>query len=132
MGAWGLGNFENDDALDWLIALESTEDTTLLSQTLGAVLGDESHYPEAPECSMVLAAAEVVAALIGNSSEDLPYEVTQWVEGKDAPEDALVNQAKESLKAILEQSELKGLWEETEEYANWVEKVNEVQNRLGR
>ena len=26
MGAWGIGNFENDDALDWLVDLEKSPD----------------------------------------------------------------------------------------------------------
>lgn len=132
MGAWGLGSFENDDALDWVVALESAEGSSFLAQTFGAVLDDESGYPEAPECSMALAAAEVVAALKGYPAEDLPDEVSEWVRGKAAPEDALVDQALESLAVILDQSELKELWEETDEYANWEANVNEIQSRLGK
>jgi hypothetical protein len=37
MGAWGEGNFENDDALDWLAGLEQAHDVSTVASALSAV-----------------------------------------------------------------------------------------------
>jgi len=63
MGAWGIGSFDNDDAVDWAYELGESQGTELLVATLEAI-GPEDHL-EAPDCSIALAAAEVVAALSG-------------------------------------------------------------------
>jgi len=59
MGAWGHGNFVNDDALDSVIDLEKSTDTSLVVKALDDVIERAGDYPEAPECSVALAAAEV-------------------------------------------------------------------------
>jgi hypothetical protein len=41
-------------------------------------------YLGAPVCSAALAAAEVVAALLGNAGKALPDEVRKWVVDNDA------------------------------------------------
>jgi hypothetical protein len=131
MGAWGLSSFENDDALDWVIDLEKASDMTILEETLAAVFDDEEDYLDAFVCSTALAAAEVVAALAGKPSEKLPEEVTQWMEGKGEPEPSLVSSAKSAIQAILDDSELKELWEETDEFELWRTDVKGILERLG-
>ena len=61
MGAWGAGPFENDDAMDWAIDLEESGDVGFVVEALRAAEGDG--YLDAPEGSVTMAAAEVVAAL---------------------------------------------------------------------
>jgi hypothetical protein len=131
MGAWGLSSFENDDALDWVIDLESTSDMTILEETLSLVINSEEDYLDASECSMALAAAEVVAALGGMPPAELPDEVVQWVKGKGKPDSSLVSKAKQAIQAILDGSELKELWEETDEFDLWVADVKGILARLG-
>jgi hypothetical protein len=63
MGAWGFGSFDNDDAADWIFELEESSGVTALVSAFKAIKPDR--YLEAPECSVALAAAEVVAALRG-------------------------------------------------------------------
>ena len=61
MGAWGAGPFENDDAMDWAIDLEESGDVGFVVEALRAAESDG--YLDAPEGSVTIAAAEVVAAL---------------------------------------------------------------------
>ncbi len=131
MGTRGYRSFENDDALDWVGELVEAEDTGPISEALDAVL--EADYVEAPEASIGLAAAEVVAAMMGNPAEDLPDEVQSWIVGKEPPEPALVEKAQTAVERILEDSELKELWEdpEDEESAKWREEVEGLLRRLG-
>src|SRR2546430_16610875 len=63
-GAWGDGNFENDDALDWVAdCVKSATPVPVSAAIDGAV---RSKYIEAPEGSAAVAAAEVVAAALGS------------------------------------------------------------------
>ncbi len=66
MGAWGYGPFENDDAMDFVGDLETATGTGHLSTILYAISDDRTEYVEAPESSVAIAAAEVVAALLGH------------------------------------------------------------------
>jgi hypothetical protein len=131
MGAWGLSSFENDDALDWVIDLEKASDMGFLKETLSAVFDSEEEYIDAFVCSTALAAAEVVAALAGRPSAQLPEEVIQWIEGKGPPDSSLVSSAKRAIQAILDDSELKELWEETDEFELWQADVKGLLARLG-
>ena len=63
MAAWGSGSFENDDAADWLAQL-GTMGPDDLTKIFG-MAADDTAYFEAPAASVVVAAAEVVAALNG-------------------------------------------------------------------
>jgi hypothetical protein len=131
MGAWGLTAFENDDALDWVIELESVADTTFISDTLAFVNESEEDYLDTSDSCFALAAAEVVAALGGKPPPNLPDGVVKWIAGREEPQPALISSAKQAVKAVLEDSELKELWEETDEYEDWVEEVEGLLDRLG-
>lgn len=131
MGTWGLTSFENDDALDWVIELENAADTTILRDTLSFVNQSEDDYLDTSDSCFALAAAEVVAALGGKPSPNLPNEVAKWVAGRGEPEPALLSHAKKAVKAVLEDSELKDLWEETDEHEDWVRDVEGLLERLG-
>ena len=78
MGTWGTGTFENDGASDWVYDLEETKaPVQFLSDTLKAGLNDE--YLESGDAENALAAAEVVAALLGHPAANLPQSVTSWL-----------------------------------------------------
>jgi hypothetical protein len=130
MGAWGVSTFENDDAGDWVYRLEETEDLALLEQTLRAA-ADPAGYLESPACSEALAAAEVVAALAGRPAPDLPEEVHVWVKAhrqKVAP--GLRDLAIRAVDQVAGDSELKELWQESDEMAAWADRVQELRGRL--
>ncbi len=129
MGAWAHGSFENDDALDWVGDLEGAEDAEPIAEAFGAVLEAEDDI-EAPEASAALAAAEVVAALLGCPMAELPDEVTAWVAGRRPPKPGLVKKAERVVRRILKGSELKELWAESENSAKWQAAVEDLLVRL--
>lgn len=129
MGAWGHGNFENDDALDWVAELEESGQAAI-DAALGAVTTDAEDYIEAPECSKALAAAETVAAMRGKPATKLPEEVSTWVKGKPAPNPATIKQAATACDAVLTDSELKELWEESGDFEQWRSSVADLNSRL--
>ncbi|OPX86262.1 MAG: hypothetical protein A4E53_03172 [Pelotomaculum sp. PtaB.Bin104] len=76
-----------------------------------------------------MAAAEVIAALKGKPSGDLPEEIATWVkDNKILPE--LVELSKKALELVVDKSELKELWEDTDEFTTWLEIVQDLKNRL--
>jgi len=130
MGAWGTGNFDNDTALDWVFELEKYNDTTLLEQTLDAIDEDDIDTSSAEEA---LIAIEVIVRLLGNFKED-PYseDVDKWVKAHplDVP-DILLEKAKKSIALILgENSELRELWEETNDFEAWKNEIGNLRDRL--
>ncbi|EMI41733.1 DUF4259 domain-containing protein [Rhodopirellula sp. SWK7] len=131
MGAWGHSTFDNDDAADWVADLEESTDMSDVIQALCGVTDDAEDYIEAPECSSAIAAAEVVAALNGNPSADLPGSVREWIEGKPIPDAGLNTKACNAIDAVLSDSELKELWEENaEDYPKWVACLTDIKARI--
>ncbi len=112
MGAWGHSAFENDDALDWVAELEAAEDTSILMAVFEAVLEADEDYIEIPEATITIAAAEVVAALLGQAHPTLPREVQAWVAGQENVDVRVVEQARSAVNRVLEDSELKDVWED--------------------
>lgn len=78
MGAWGDGPFDNDDAADWVYELEAARDFNAVRTVLRSIAG-ASAYLEAPEGSVGIAAAEVVAAARTDASSTLPAAVAAWI-----------------------------------------------------
>jgi Domain of unknown function (DUF4259) len=111
-GAWGVGSFENDDALDWVSELQRASGPQLLVSTLQRV-DEKSKYIEAPDCSVALAAAEVVAAARGKPAASLPAEVTSWIARVQPNVDARLLEAARSAVTNCrdgKNSELRDLW----------------------
>ncbi len=131
MGAWGINNFENDDALDWVgeFCDEPSEET--LKNVFVSVneIGDE--YLESPEASSALVAAEIVGALKNHPSADLPENVRQCIKALDFNlSDEMVSDAIKAVERVKSESELKELWEETEDFSQWNEIVDNLIDRL--
>jgi hypothetical protein len=117
MGAWGYGNFENDTALDWIWELEKTSDLGLVERAISDVVNCDD-YLDADLGCVGLAAAEVVAALMGKPPKDLPEEASAWIQAHQlVPAQELVQASLAAIDKVRnqEQSELKELWEEEEE-----------------
>ena len=132
-GAWDMGSFDNDDALDWVYELESTSDLSVIITALTAVANNDS-YIQAPTGSAAVAAAEVVAALLGNAHPQLPPEVVAWVDGRSLSRDnELVDLARKVIAAVQHptNSELAQLWGESGEYlADWKAGLSDLDQRL--
>jgi hypothetical protein len=130
MGAWDVGCFDNDDALDWVYELENTDGFDILAEAFENVIGQKDGYIEAPESAVAVCAAEVVAALLGSGADDLPDEVADWVEEKPEPSKTLVKMARTAISAVLDNSELKDLWEESDSYDEWQANLQDQLERL--
>lgn len=134
MGCWAIDAFGNDDAADWAYGLEECNDLSLVESTLDRVLAAGTEYLESPEAMEALAAIEVIARLQGHWGERNAYTETvdNWVlKTKLQPDKALVEKAHRTIERILsEPSELKELWEETEEFDAWRASVAELTSRV--
>lgn len=128
MGAWGVGTFDNDDAGDWLYDLEETNDLSLIDQSLTL----EDDYIEAPDGCNALAAAEIIAALMGKTRKNLPENAAKWVnDNKEHPANQLKEKAIKAIgKVLSENSELIELWEEGSDFDGWKKDVNEIKKLL--
>lgn len=130
MGAWGVGNFANDDAMDWVWELEA-EGLSAIVGALDSVLDLGDDYLEVDLASCVLAAAEVVAALAGQPAADLPDEVTGWIAANPgAPSSDLIASARRAIDRVAADSELQGLWADTDHYAVWEAQLADLHARL--
>jgi hypothetical protein len=129
MGAWGAGSFENDDALDWASELAGSSGVAAVEDALD-LSATSAEYLEAPECSIGLAAAETVAAMNGKPAADLPDEVAAFARAAGRPTGSLVDAASSAVARVLEKSELRELWEESESYDDWRARLIDLQQRL--
>jgi hypothetical protein len=130
MGAWGVGSFENDDALDWLAELEA-EGLPAAGGALQSVLDLADDYLEAPECSAGLAASEIIAALRGNPAKNLPEKAAAWIAAHPGdPGSDLVTIARQAVDTIVTDSELAELWSESGDVEEWRSAVMDLQRRL--
>jgi hypothetical protein len=130
MGAWAAGSFENDDAGDWIWELAEAEDTSILEKAFLRV-SEANDYLEAPDCSVAIAAAEVVAVLHQRPSAKVPEEVTAFVTRIGTPASAkLISSALRALERIRTKSELQELWDESDSPAEWRQAIAELEGRL--
>lgn len=130
MGAWGVRNFENDEAMDWVAELEQSEDASVIEEALRFVAEGRDEYVEAPEACRALAAAEVVAALNGVGSPDLPDKIKQWISRHPVGDQSLSRLALRAVKRVKTASELKELWDESENVAEWYGVIRDLEARL--
>lgn len=122
MGAWGVGSFQNDAALDWVWELESDSDGSVLQRAFAS-------FPDDDGGSIAIAAGEVVAAAFGSPLQELPGEVTAWLAKTDGVGDDLRRTAIETVRLVRDGSELRSLWDEVRPDA-WLAAVDDLLARL--
>jgi len=130
MSAWGSGSFENDNAADWLAELRTLAPEDLTKIFVQAA--DDPAYFEAPAASVVVAAAEVIAALNGFPADVVPPEIVKWMANRQAPTSELKALALRALDRVRKNSELKDLWLEADGLNEWTAAIQDLQNRVGR
>lgn len=130
MGGWGTGSFENDDATNWLAnlaALGPADLARIFSQA-----ADDPAYLEAPAASVVVAAAEVVAALNGSPATVVPPAINEWLKKYPRISTPELNAlAVRALERVRRNSELKDLWLEADGLNDWTAAIRDLQTRLG-
>lgn len=133
MGAWGVGSFDNDDAADFLSDVTEGADLGPVREILATALGADE-YLEAPDASQAIAAAEIVAAALGHPSSAAQQEdeLMEWIARvKPTADAALGSQAVKALDRILApNSELRELWEEADEFAEWEATIVALRSQL--
>ena len=130
MGAWGHGSFENDDALDWVAELE----TDGIAAIRKALKLSAREYIEVDQGSNAIAAAELVAAARGHRADELPDEVTAWIQANASTiTDQDVVLARKAVERVREgSSELEELWAEHGPDNPWERGTASLIERLAR
>jgi hypothetical protein len=133
MAGWGTGSFENDDAQAWLPQLASLTVDDLKPPLSRAA--DNADYLEAPNSSIAVAAAEVVAALKGAPAAAMPKEIADWVSraklnSNEGPIPDLAVLALRAIQRVRTKSELKDLWLEADGLNEWSANLRDLEKRL--
>ena len=137
MGAWGTGPFQNDEALDYLAAVEESGG----AGRLGALERPLEHvvhsgaYLEAPEVTEAVAAAAVVGAVLNPAAAlGEPY-LPDWVVQvpPDRLDNELVELARRALRRALQpqDNEAHELWTEAGAADEWQVDLRRVLAWLG-
>ena len=133
MGCWAIGSFGNDSAADWLADLTERSDLSLVRETIARVVAADG-YLDSPDATDVLAAVEVVAAALGRPTADAENEteLMEWIARvKLSPDAKLVADAQLAIDRVLgPESELRELWEDTEDFSAWQAEVTGLRSRL--
>ena len=129
MVGWGTGSFENEEAQNWLKKLQgmSADD---LRQILSAA--DQAEYAQASEASIMIAAAEVIAAQNGSPPQPLPREIEEWLTHVPAAPEGLSELARNTVNRVRTNSELKDLWLEADGLNEWSSSLRDLEQRLAR
>jgi hypothetical protein len=114
MGAWGPGSFENDTAMDFAAAAAEAEK---IRDHIDAALQFElTEALDADTACTAVAAAECVAAMLGRPAADLPDPLAKKLASLGAPDEALLDKARNSMSFVISHSELAHLWAEAEDH----------------
>lgn len=132
MGAWGVGAFENDQALDWVWELEKTTGSAGLIKALDSVNKlPAGEYMDGDYGREATAAAELVAALKGKPLKYLPENARKWLEmNPDANNPDLTPQCLSAIDRTLTEGELVELWADSKYDKEWREYMADLKARL--
>ena len=130
MGVWGFGIFENDESLDWIYDLADAGSLARVSAALDVIIRNKDEFLELSDCRIALAAAEIIAAMHGDPSPDLPEEAEEWIGDKILENENLRAKAEDAVVLILRNSELKEKCERSLNFEKWQIKIQNLQKRL--
>ena len=135
MGTWSHEPFGNDTAIDWAYELQDTQDFLLVEQAIQRVLDCGPEYLDADLAVEAVAAAEIIAKALGRGTQSDAYteDVDAWIKSiSPVPTLTLRSNAHQALSRILgSDSELKELWEESEDPESWESSVRRLQSAMG-
>ncbi|UHQ18798.1 DUF4259 domain-containing protein [Lysobacter sp. KIS68-7] len=131
-GTWGTGSFDNDDAADFLLDATKQADVQQLRSALERATSEG--FLEAPDGAYAIASAEMVAAAMGKPTAEASKnaEVGDWVVRVHPKVDpSLAAEAVRALDRVLgDESELRQVWAESEEYDAWRGGVIALRDRI--
>ena len=131
MGAWNYGPFDNDDAGDWLSEFEDRGIEAIQSAFDAAM---EEDYLESTEGSAAVAAAAILAAIRDKKIDFVPEEyrssIAQLSLDEDEAEDICSSAIAALDRVMADDSELKELWSEADEFSDWKKSITDIRKRL--
>ncbi|MGJ8672827.1 DUF4259 domain-containing protein [Rubritalea sp.] len=129
MAAWGTKTFEEDTANDWIQELIDADDAR---EFINESLSTEPGFIEADQGSIVLAASETLIALLDEPRIGIPGELVDWVGDNECDDVSdLPVSALESIDRVLgEESEIRQIWSEAEDFDEWLENVEQMREVL--
>jgi hypothetical protein len=135
MGTWGAGTLDNDTAVDWMYGLGEVADLSLIEGTLDRALACGDAYLDASDAEEGIAAAEVVARLLGNFGvrNDDTRPMDDWVNWMtEKPSLALLTKARRLVTRVREKpSALLDAWAGSDKAEAWSRSLADLMVRLG-
>ena len=133
VGSWGLASFENDAAGDWFLLVEEAPDPGAVMASAIDDVVSAAEFLEVDACCEAIAAAELCACCAGQRPDRLPDNVDGWVQANPhAPHADEVELAMQAVTRVREESELRELWEDSEDCSQWLAEMDQLVSRLGR
>lgn len=127
MGAWGIGPFENDGALDLIAEMRSGN---FSFDELGWAFDDED-YLEVDGGQIAIALAELAAAIAhGGPSPVEELDLSEVSAQFTSEKVAYIRKQVERTLSDGEHSELYELWQETDDFAVWLASSRATLERL--
>lgn len=132
MAAWGITNFENDVALDFVNEMVTNGKQLSIGEYVDVFLKNfDAEQTSLDECLTLLTVAEILAAILGEPSEDLPIELKEWVERSYIQVDTkVVGKVEKAIQLLLKDSEAKEMYCDTPYYKAWKKVQDELLKRL--
>ena len=132
MGAWGIGPFENDDAMDWVWGLDGDNAADVVRETVRSVSrAAAGAYLEVTDGANAIAAATILASAADGEAEGLPPEAIEYLKRAQSPDDDVVAWAIAALDRVTAaESEVAELWDETDDGPEWRASVAAIRARL--
>jgi len=131
MGTWDPTSFGNDTSNDWAYDLEECSDLSYIERALQKVIDAQGGNVGARLAEEAIAAAEVLAWLLGRPSKIDAYtkKIATWVAANPiAPANEISSKALAVLERILQPpSELLDLWEGD---PRWLVAMQDLRSRL--
>ncbi|MGI5181839.1 DUF4259 domain-containing protein [Dactylosporangium sp. CA-152071] len=137
MGAWGIGPFQNDSALDWRNDLEHCaphERGGLIRRTFMAVVEQGSSYLDSDFAVEAIAAAAILASQLpgGPTTASLGADFITADGGFDVPTDLPPLALRALDRVVAENSEWRSLWEEGSRFEELVGVLAPIRSVLER
>lgn len=135
MGTWSHEPFGNDTANDWAYDLENKSDFSFVAQTIQKVLDVGADYLDSDIAVEAVGASEVIAKALGRGTQSDAYtdKVDAWLKSvSEAPSSDLLSKTQQALARILgPDSELRELWEESDDFEIWHSSIRALQTAIG-
>lgn len=132
MAAWGVNNFDNDDAMDLAGEMDADGWAYVLDAIEAVIIVPDGEPLDVYECSRALAAIEYIAAAKGNPAADLPDEASDWVarHENEPLEQHTIDDAVRAMNRITTDSALKAQWEGSGQLDAWKAVVAALKARI--